>query len=331
MNGSNGPTAEPVCAAPGGGRREAGRFTLEAAQIPLPRGAFPGGERHVLRFGEQPVAAVTVGEFRPFLHPVWSPGGYVVTAERPADHPHHSGIWCAADHVALAMDGPDRIERYDYNFYVDAVFQGRAPGRIRMVGLTLAAQSGQTAVIEQRLEWIGPAEWGAPDGRPVLAERRTTTVTVRPEANVLDIACELSCAGERPVTIGPTRHAFFNARLADGITLADTAVPADDRGNRGAAQIAPQARWVGFAGPVGGGHAAGLVVAPHDTRDIGWFASDWGVITAGPMKAAPLAITPGGTVRLGCRFVVHDGAVDMDRLAHTVPIPPAAPTEEGPS
>jgi len=302
-------------------------FTLAAAAIALPPGAFQAGERHVLRHGTRPVLAITQGPFRPFLHPVFSPAGHVVTAERPADHPHHSGIWCAADHVALLVEGPDGIERYDYNFYVDAIFQGRAPGRILADPPTLAAQSGNTARLAQRLTWTGPAEWGAPDGRAVLAEERTTLVTVTPDATVIDITSALSPAGQRPVTLGPTRHAFFNARLADGIALTDDARPTDDRGRKGAADVAPDARWIDFSGPVGGGHAAGIAVAPHEAAGARWFVADWGVVSVGPMRDRALRLQPGETVRLGCRFVIHDGAADIARLALT---PPPTRPEEAP-
>lgn len=305
----------------------AGPFTLAEAAIDLPQGAFRAGERHVLRHRGRPILAVTAGEFRPYLHPVWSPGGHVVTAERPPDHPHHCGIWCAADHVALAMAGPDRVERYDYNFYVDAIFQGRAPGRITSTSVRLAAQAEAVAVLDQRLAWTGPSEWGAATGRPVLTERRTTTVTLGPEATTIDIVSQIACASDRPVTIGPTRHAYFNARLADGITLMDGAGPVDDRGNRGAANLAPDARWVDFRGAVAGGGVAGIAVRPQDPDGAGWFVADWGVVTVGPVKARPVALEPGETARFGCRFLVHDGAADIERLGEALPFPDSPPEE----
>lgn len=298
-----------------------GPFTLSTSEVALPQGAFSAGERQVLRHGDRPILAMTAGPYRPYLHPVWSPQGFVVTAERPADHPHHSGIWCAADHVALAMKGPDRVEPYDYNFYLDTVFQGRAPGQIRQTALTLAAQTSDTAQLEQQLTWAGPSEWGAANGRPVLDEQRTMHVMLRPEATIIDIACTLSCASDRPVTIGPTRHAYFNARLADGIALMDDAQPRDDRGGTGAAQLAPDARWVDFTGPVGGNHRAGIVVEPHERDGAGWFVADWGVVTVGPMKTHGLTLEPGSTLRMGCRFLVHDGTADIDTLTEACPRP----------
>jgi len=50
-------------------------FHLDTASLELPGGAHTGGTRHILSFGGQPVAAFTQGKFRPYIHPVWKPGG----------------------------------------------------------------------------------------------------------------------------------------------------------------------------------------------------------------------------------------------------------------
>lgn len=241
------------------------RYALVPMDIPLPRGAFVGGGRDILRYGDSPVCAFTRGSLRPSLHPVWTPAGFVVTAEQPADHPHHRGIWCPSDHVGLLMPGPDGTERYEYCFHVDEVFQGRAPGRIVQAGLDLVSQSDRSALIEQRLDWIGSAEWGAADGRPVLTELRWTGVTRTPATTILDITSEVTPAGDIPVAIGPTRHAWFNARLVDGIAIDPATAPTDDRARRGAQAIPARGpTWVDYSGPVGGGAAAGLTVMPQD-------------------------------------------------------------------
>jgi hypothetical protein len=239
----------------------------------------------------------------------------VVTAEQPADHPHHRGVWCASDHVALLHPGPDGIERYDYCFYVDDVFQGRAPGRIVQTALTLSAQDGSTAEVIQRLDWIGPREWGAPEGRRILQERRVTTVRIDESAHVFDIASEVGPTGDIPVALGPTRHAWFNARIADGIALCGGAAPVDDAGRRGAREIPSSGpAWVDFSGPVGGRAEAGITVQPREPTDQAWFVSDWGVLTVGPIRGHALEIAPGEMARFACRFIAHDGPAPAAHL-----------------
>jgi hypothetical protein len=294
-------------------------FRLDPLEVDLPTGAFAGGGRDVLRWGERPVCAFTRGTLRPCLHPVWTPAGHVVTAEQPADHPHHRGVWCASDHVVLLHPGPDGIERYDYCFYVDDVFQGRAPGRMLQTALTLSAQDESTAEVIQRLDWIGPREWGAPEGRRILEERRVTTVRVNKNAYVFDIVSEVGPAGDFPVALGPTRHAWFNARIADGIALSAGAAPVDDAGHRGANEIpANGPAWVDYSGPVGGGAEAGITVQPLEPAEQAWFVSDWGVLTVGPIRARATEIAPGETARFACRFIAHDGpAPAADRLGNS--------------
>ena len=295
-------------------------FAFAPAEVALPKGAFAGGGRHVLRFDGRPVVAFTGGAFRPYLHPVWTPSGAVVTAEKPADHPHHCGIWCAADHVGLLMQGPDALERYDYNFYVDHVFQGRAPGHLVTTDIGFAPEGPGSGRCTERIEWRGPREWAAPEGRPVLTEARETVVTLQEHAHVFDILCELT-AGPVGVEIGPTRHAFFNARVADSIGLDVAARPADDCGREGGDEIGRSgAGRVDFTGPVGHGETAGITVLPDPEVAADWFVADWGVITVGPMRRTPLSVPAGETVRLACRFVAHDGAFDPALAAGLPPL-----------
>lgn len=292
-----------------------GGFTLSPLKIALPPGAFTGGGRDILRYKGAPLCGFTRGAFRPCLHPVWAPSGHVLTAEQPADHPHHRGIWCASDHVGLLMQGPDGIERYDYNFYVDEVFQGRAPGSIRQTALSLVAQNDKAALVEQALDWSGPQEWAAPDGRPVLAERRWTAVTLRQDAVILDITSEVTPAGDIAVALGPTRHAWFNARLALDIAIDPASAPVDDQSRRGAATISPRdTRWVDYSGPVSGGNHAGITVIPAAGEDNAWFVSDWGVITVGSIRDQARTLAPGMQAHFTCRIVAHDGPAPAQNL-----------------
>lgn len=285
------------------------RFTLEPMDVALPRGAYAGGGRDVLRYDGRPVCAFTRGMFRPCLHPVWTPAGYNVTAEQPADHPHHRGIWVACDHVGLMVDGPDGTERYDYNFYVDEVFQGRAPGHIAQVTLHLVAQAEEQALIEQNLDWIGPPEWGAKTGRHVLRERRWTAISLCQDAFIFDITTDILPAGNDAVTLGPTRHAWFNARLAEAISLDNKSRPIDDRGCKGADEIGKSgASWVAYGGPVGGGAQAGIVVVPQSDNKTRWFVADWGVITVGAIRGRSQPLAVGQSWRSMCRFVAYDGS-----------------------
>ena len=289
-------------------------FSLTPVEIPLPRGAFPGGGRAALRFGDRPICAFTRGRFRPCLHPVWTPAGHVVTAEQPADHPHHGGIWIAADHIGLLLQGPDGTERYDYCFYVDQVFQGRMPGQIRESSLCLLTHTDHAALVRQDLDWVGPAEWGAEAGRAVVSERRWTAVTVSEAGHIFDITSEVTPAGDTPVALGPTRHAWFNARVADAIALDTASRVTASGGTLGASAIQTRdTDWVDYSGPVGGGAMAGITVAPVEPRQSAWFVADWGIMTVGQIRDEAIVLQPGERARFACRMLAHDGPLSAGR------------------
>ena len=283
----------------------AGAFTFERDALALPPGATARTARTVLAHDGQPVLAFTQGPYRPCLHPVFTPAGYPVTAERPADHPHHAGVWIAAERVTWrAAGGPD--EAHTYNFYVDEVFQGRAPGHIVERSVEFGQEAG-TACVAQVLEWRGPGEWGAPEGRAILSERRTTRVTRGGAQTVIDVVSALRAA-HGTVTIGPTRHAWFNVRVADRMSLGGAGTIVDSRGRRGGEAVSGEgAEWVQYAGPVGGGAEASVTVLAAPGSGGAWFAADWGVLTVGPFRSAAGSIEPGSERSLHYRIVVRDG------------------------
>lgn len=293
-------------------------FTLESDAIALPKGAWARTHRARLRHAGRGLLALTQGAFRPYVHPIYTPGGHCVTAESPADHPHHCGFWIASDHVhALMPAAAGTVEEYTYNFYVDEVFQGRAPGRIVEVAREAREIGDGRFRIVQRLEWRGPAEWGAPEGRIAALETRTLDVAPGSRRHRIDVTSRLEC-GDLRLKLGPTRHAFFNIRVADSMMVANGGEIRDDRGRAGAASVSGEgALWVDFSGPVGGGATAGVSVIPRPVagREQFWFVADWGVVTVGPFRLAALELGPGDSFESSCTLLVHDGPPDHAEIA----------------
>ncbi|MBL8377218.1 MAG: PmoA family protein [Burkholderiales bacterium] len=294
-------------------------FAFGQESIALPAGAFAGARRRLLRHDGRTLLGVTAGAYRPYLFPVYTPDGVLVTSEGPADHPHHHSIWVGADHVHLDMPAPGgRTETYAYNCYVNDVFQGRAPGHVIETGIE-GATRGAAYVLEQKIEWRGPVEWAAPQGRLLLEEKRTTLATPHVDHIAIDVRCEIT-AGPWNIAIGPTRHAWFNFRTAASMCVDEGGMLQDDHGHRGdAAGIDEHAAWVASSGPVGGGRRAGLAMRPMPTGSAAhpwwWFVSDWGVVTASPCRDRALALANGATTSLAARFVVFDGDADPGNIA----------------
>ena len=300
-------------------------FTSDA--LTLPPGAFARTSRHWLRRAGMPIFAHTQGAFRPYLFPLCSPAGYLVVSESPADHPHHNGVWLGADHVdRLTPVGPGRTETYTYNFYTDEVFQGRAPGRQVIEAMTGTDLADGGFALDQRIVWRGPAEWGAPEGRAVLRERRR--IVLRPAVrgrHVIDVTNRLGVC-EAAVSLGPTRHAFFNVRVAETMIVANGGRIADAGGRTGTDAGADGVPWVDVTGPVGGGALAGIAVIAHPVPGLSptWFVADWGVVSVGPFRSDGITLEAGQTLATAFTLVVHDGpidAADVDRVAATPPEP----------
>jgi hypothetical protein len=292
-------------------------FALFSDGIALPRGAWAKTHRRRLTWKGRTVLGLTQGDFRSYVYPLMTPAGYCVTSERPADHPHHASMWIGSDHVhALIPAAGGTTEEYTYNFYVEEVFQGRAPGRIvesTCIGRDLG--DGRFEIV-QELEWRGPVEWAAAEGRVIARERRVTTVEPGDKRHRIDVASEFS-TGEWAIRLGPTRHAYFNVRVADSMIVANGGVVRDDRGRQGGDDVGGEgACWVDFTGHVGGGAWAGITVIPHGEpgRTPFWFVSDWGVVTVGPFRAKALELQRGESFISRHTVLVHDGEADEHEI-----------------
>jgi hypothetical protein len=289
-------------------------FTFASDGIDLPKGAWARAHRQRLRHGGRTVMALTQGLVRNYAYPLCTPAGYCVTSEAPADHPHHQSLWIGADHVHVQTPAvAGTIEEYTYNFYVNETFQGRAAGRIVERACSAAMLPDGSFEIVQELEWRGPPEWAADEGRLVALERRAYRIETGERRNRIEVSSRLS-ADERAVRLGPTRHAYFNARVADTMIVANGGAIRDDLGREGGAAVSGEgARWVDFSGPIGGGARAGVTVIPHalPRRRPFWFVADWGVVTVGPFRGEALALEPGRPFQSSYTVLVHDGDADI--------------------
>jgi len=290
-------------------------FAFVSDSIALPRGAWAKTHRQRLTWKGRTVLALTQGDFRSYVYPLMTPAGHCVTSERPADHPHHASMWIGSDHVhALMPAAGGTIEEYTYNFYVDEIFQGRAPGRIVETSCEGRDLGDGRFEIAQELEWRGPVEWAAAAGRIIARERRVTTVEPGDKRHRIDVASQIS-SGEWALRLGPTRHAYFNVRVADSMIVANGGTVRDQAGREGGDTVSGEgARWIDFTGDVSGGARAGITVIPHGLPDRApfWFAADWGVITVGPFRSRPLELSQGERFVSRNTVLVHDGEADEE-------------------
>lgn len=292
-------------------------FFLDEDPMALPRGASAKTKRRMLRYNGHEIFGLSQGQYRPYLFPVYTPKGFAVTAESPADHPHHNSIWVGSDKVQIRVPvAPDRFEDYSYNFYVNETFQGRAAGTIQATATTGKTVGPNRYDIRQSLEWRGPPEWGAPQGRVVAHEQRTFNIRAGRTHHVIDMQSALHAA-EWDLLLGPTRHAYFNVRAAESMDVANGGNLRDADGRNDAQSIsASTPGWVDLYGPVGGGHGAGITVMAHPASGVAtWFVTDWGVMTVGQFRHRQQSIAVGESLSFGFRVVIRDGeATDIAAL-----------------
>jgi len=292
-------------------------FSFGEDTLHLPKGAWARATRQTLRRNGQPVLALTQGRQRNYVYPLYTPAGFTATSESPADHPHHNSMWIAADHVHARMPVADgKYEEYTYNFYVDETFQGRSPGRLIEKRASFTPRGDDACTIEQQIEWRGPVEWAAPEGRLIGLETRRMDIAWEPGRYIIDVDSQLTGA-DFDFTLGPTRHAYFNMRVADSMTVPNGGSIADDRGRlNGEAITGVGSRWIRYEGPVGGGNTASIAVFPHpdDHADLSWFVTDWGVITVGPFRLNGVLVKRGDRLRARYRALVCDGNLPADTV-----------------
>ncbi|HAA49849.1 MAG TPA: hypothetical protein DCE43_09020 [Planctomycetaceae bacterium] len=301
-------------------------FGVQAEQVALPRGAFHKPPRTYVTWDGRPVLGLSQNDHRAYLYPVCTPAGVPVTSESPTDHPHHNSVWVGADHVtALLPFGEDRVEEANYSFYINQTFQGRAAGHIVARSLDPQTVTDDHLQLVQTLDWMGPVEWGAPEGRTIGQETRTTSIrhvaghAEDQSAFLIDVTCELTSAAW-PLRIGPTRHAWFGIRLAEPLRPALGGQLADATGPQTVAGIVGQpGPWIQASAEVVSGHTAGLVVARDpDTSRLPWSLYEWGTIDVNPLGTVAQDLADGDTLTCRLRLVVHDGPYTPEQIDHLV-------------
>lgn len=250
---------------------------------------------------------------RPYLHPVSTLAGTVVTDHQPLDHVWHLG-------AGVALQDVDGVNFWGGRTYTRAAAEYIWRPDHGCIIRTDERSDGEGHLAED-------LSWNGPDGVPVLTEQRTWTwaaVSLSVWRLKLDFA--LSPAGDRPVSLGSPGSngraeggygGFFWrlpecsgakvwSRSAGGEPLTGEA---DVHG-----KVSPWLAWSGNFG-VGGSGATLVFVAAEDSTDP-WFVRVGGYAGVGQSLAwdAPVLAEPGNPVRRSLSVFIADGILGTEDI-----------------
>lgn len=263
---------------------------------------------------------------RPYLHPVRTLAGTVVTDHQPLDHVWHLG-------VGVALQDVDGLNFWGGRTYTRAAgeYVWRPDhGSIVRTGNSVVEQSTSDGRLAETLSWNGP------DGAPLLTEQRTWSwAAAGSTAWRLSLDFALSPAGSHPVSLGSPGsngrqqggYGGFFWRLPE-CSGATVWAPGSSGGTvTGEAavhgSVTPWLAWAGSFSPgtSDGGTATLVFVAAEGCTDP-WFVRVNGYPGVGQSLAwdAPVLAEPGTPVRRSVTVFIADGILgtgDIETLINT--------------
>jgi hypothetical protein len=251
-----------------------------------------------------------------YLHPVWTPGGRVITNDFPAKHLHHHGIWFA---------------------WTSAEFEGRKSdfwnskekqGKIECVKVEETFSGPVFAGFRARHRFVN---LNGPDGpRPALDETWEVRVYALSDAFLFDLRSAQTCATKVPLSIKKYYYGGLGFRGSgqwegkEGVSFLTSEGKGRTDGN------ATTGRWCVLKAPVDGQVASiGFLGHPSNFRAPQGMRlhPDEPFFNWAPSQGGDFQIEPAQTYVSRYRFLVRDGpltAEEMDRAWNGYADPPAA-------
>lgn len=242
---------------------------------------------------------------RPFLHPVRTPGGVIVTDAHPADHDWHLGASVALQHVndVNFWGGPTYTTDGGYHWLSDH-------GRIDTTALT---QTGDG--------FTSTANWVSPAGTVLLTEQTRWTFTTMGSARTFRTSTTLR-AGVTPVELGsPGSHGRVGGGYGGFSWRFPAASAVDVRTPDAAGEDAVHgtvSAWIAFSADFPDCGAT-LVLAADDARTAmdPWFVrvTDYPGIGSALAWDRPVHLDAGESVTLSFRGIIADGRLSDAEVA----------------
>lgn len=240
---------------------------------------------HILSNGEPFATVHMLAEPRPYVWPLFAPGGIAVTRNHPmgerdgeqSDHPHHQSFWLAHGNV----------NGFDF-------WHGKGH-RERVVSHAMKASAGRLpyALVQTEYNWL------VDDDTLVMHESRQLRFRDEGDVRMIDVFVEFR-AEEDDVRFGDTKEGMFALRLhpalrVDGKVATGTLRNSD--GRNGKAVWGQRARWIDDSGVVDG-KPVGVTMMDHPKNlrfPTWWHARTYGLLAANPFGLHDFEKQPAGT------------------------------------
>ena len=283
-----------------------------------------GAEQIAVEIDGKPFTVFYVGGKdlnRPYLHPLRSASGKLVTRSFPAgqvpgespDHPHHAGVFY----------GHGDVNGFNYWAIQNVPTKPSATmGRIVLKEVGPVRSGKESGSVDVVLNWLKP------DGKPLLTEARKMTFHSHPMLRIIDFDFDFTAIDK--VVFRDTKEGTFALRVAgalDELQSKDTRDPAsrgkltNAQGGAGEANVwGKRSAWVDYSGTLDG-EKVGIVMMDHPgnpRHPTYWHSRAYGLHSINPFgvhdflndknQDGSLTLQPGEHVRFRYRVVVHPGA-----------------------
>ena len=238
---------------------------------------------------------------KPYFSPVRAADGTIITRplEKPADHPHHKGIWLSIDEVN------------GIKFWAEK-------GKIRNVSVKPLESTGSPARLQVVNHWLDPET-----DEPALIE--TTTISIYPN-RLLAYDITFS-APNGSATFEDTKEGLFGIRLRDSMREKEGGHVVNADGLEGSkAAWGKPSKWVDYFGEAEGKtYGVAIFDHPENFRPSRYHVRDYGLFsinpfgekayTGGKSEAQHVEVAADKPLRLRYGIYIHEGNPQEGRVS----------------
>jgi hypothetical protein len=245
-----------------------------------------------------------------FIHPLWSPGGKVLTRIQPRDHYHHYGIWNPWTHVAYEGD---TVDLWNIN---------TKQGTVRFANFVSIQEGSVYSEFDALHEHVVFKK----SGGEKVAMNELQSVRVYPQQNgqdyfIVDFNIKLNAADKSPVKLLEYRYAGLGWRCTEKWNNKNSMVLTSEGKGR-VESDGSKARWCIVQGELDDDYAGVVMMSFPTNYNYPEPLRIWPINQNGrgdmfanfcPTKDIDWLISPGKDYVLNYRFLVYNGKFEADK------------------